>query len=101
MEATKKPKQPLYSVGTWDEELQAYTPQIGMTVPAFNITIGQLRQAVRDLRRLGYTAHRKRDPSAGDEALMYEDNDWAVLIERTDGKPEEKILRGWMRKQRD
>lgn len=87
--------QPLYSVGTWDDQLQAYTPQVGLTVPAFNITIAQLRQAVRELRRLGYSAHRRRDPSAGDECLMYDDNDWSVRIDRTDGKTQAKILKGW------
>ncbi len=44
--------EPRYSVGTWDSEAQAYTPQVGVTVPSINITLAQLRQAVRDLRRL-------------------------------------------------
>lgn len=35
----------LYSVGTWDMDRQAYTPQYGLTVPSFNITLAQLRQA--------------------------------------------------------
>lgn len=81
---------PLYSVSTWDGEADAYTPQLG--VPAFNLTLPQLRQAIRLLRELGYTAHRVRSPD-GD----HDDNDWSVLIERTDGKPESEIIEGWKR----
>jgi hypothetical protein len=85
--------EPLYSVGTWDCEKQAYTPQKGLSVPSFNITLAQLRQAVRELRRrLGYSCHRYRD-SDGD----HDDNDWAVLIERTDGAPWREIRKGWRR----
>lgn len=80
---------PLYSIGTWDIDKQAYTPQ---TVPAYNMTLAQLRQAVRDLRSEGYTAHRIRD-SDGD----YEDNDTNVLIERTDGASVLSIRRNWKR----
>jgi hypothetical protein len=82
----------LYSIGTWDIDLQAYTPQDGLSVPSFNITLPQLRQAVRELRRMGYTAHRKRSEE-GD----YDENDWSVLIERTDGKEAEEILKSWER----
>ena len=32
----------LYSVGTWDTEAQAYTPQAGMK-PSFNLTLTELR----------------------------------------------------------
>lgn len=82
----------LYSVGTWDTDKQAYTPQRGVTVPSFNCTLQQLRQSIRDLKRLGYSAHRRRD-----EDGSYDDNDWAVLIERTDGRPWREIRRGWDR----
>lgn len=84
--------EPLYSVGTWDPEKQSYTPQRGLSVPAFNITRSQLRQAVRELRQWGYTAHRRRDANGS-----YDDNDWAVLIERTDGKHWKQIRRDWRR----
>jgi len=83
---------PLYSVGTWDAERQDYTPQRGLSVPAFNITLQQLRQALRELRSLGYTCHRRRDSSGS-----YDDNDWAVLVERTDGRHWKSIRRGWDR----
>lgn len=83
---------PLYSVGTYDWDLGAYTPQAGMTIPAFNITQSQLRQAIRELKSLGYSAHRRRDRYG-----EYDDNDTEVLIERTDGKPPEEILRDWDR----
>lgn len=84
--------EPLYSVGTWDTEKQAYTPQRGLTVPSFNITLPQLRQAIRELKRLGYSCHRRRDADG-----TYDDNDWSVLIERTDGKPWREIRRDWDR----
>lgn len=84
--------EPLYSVGTWDCERQAYTPQRGLSVPAFNITLAQLRQAIRELRQMGYPCHRYRDED-GD----YDDNDWAVLVERTDGLHWKVIRRGWDR----
>jgi len=82
----------LYSVGTWSPDQQSYTPQRGLTVPSFNITLAQLRQAIRDLRRLGYEAHRFRDADGS-----HDDNDWAVLIERTDGKCWKQIMRAWKR----
>jgi hypothetical protein len=85
--------EPRYSIGTWDTDRQAYTPQRGLSVPSFNCTLAQLRQAVRELRRkLGYSAHRFRDPD-GD----HEENDWCVLIERTDGKSWREIRKGWDR----
>lgn len=82
----------LYSVGTWDTDKQAYTPQPGLTVPSFNITLGQLRQALKQLRRLGYSAHRRRDADGS-----HDDNDWAVLVERTDGRHWKEIRRSWNR----
>lgn len=83
---------PLYSVSTWDTDEQAYTPQVGVTVPAFNITLWQLRHALKELRQMGYTAHRYRDPDG-----EHDDNDWSVLVERTDGRPEAEIRKGWER----
>ena len=82
----------LYSVGTWDYDEQAYTPQRGLTVPSFNITRAQLRVALRELKWMGYSVHRRRD-RRGD----YDDNDWSVLVERTDGKPESEIRKQWER----
>lgn len=82
--------EPRYSVGTWDTELEAFTPQAG--VPAFNLTIHQLRQSLRDLRQCGYSAHRFRDPDG-----EHDDNDTSVLVERTDGMNEAEILENWKR----
>lgn len=82
----------LYSVGTWDIEKQDYTPQRGLSVPSFNCTLPQLRQALRELRRMGYSCRRFRSPD-GD----HENNDWSVLVERTDGKHWKEIRRGWDR----
>ena len=79
--------EPLYSVGTYDWELGRYTPQVGLSVPAFNITLAQLRQAFRELRRMGYECYYNRHG-----------NDSSVLVERTDGASEAEILRGWNRR---
>lgn len=84
-------KEARYSVGTWDSEQEGYTPQIGVS-HSFNLTIWQLRSALRELRGLGYSAHRFRDADGS-----HEDNDWAVLVERTDGKSEAEILGQWRR----
>lgn len=83
---------PLYSVGTWDTDKQAYTPQRGLSVPSFNITWRQLLVAMRELREIGYSCHRYRDADG-----THEDNDWSVLIERTDGRCWKDIRRSWKR----
>lgn len=83
---------PLYSVGTWDTDKQAYTPQRGLSVPSFNITWRQLLVAMRELREIGYSCHRYRDSDG-----THEDNDWSVLIERTDGRCWKDIRRSWKR----
>lgn len=80
-----------YSVGTMDDELNAYTPQIGVE-KSINITLHELRRALKRLRELGYSAHRFRDPDGG-----HEDHDSYVLVERTDGMSEEEILESWKR----
>ena len=81
---------PRYSIGTWDTDLQAFTPQID--VPAFNLTIVELKRSMRLLRRMGYSCHRYRDTDGGHDC-----NDVAVLIERTDGMDEAEILESWKR----
>ena len=82
----------LYSVGSWDTDIQAYSPQEGLSVPSFNVPLAVLVKIIRELRTMGYSCHRFRDADGG-----HEDNDWSVLIERTDGKPEEKIREEWRR----
>jgi hypothetical protein len=82
---------PLYSIGTWDTDLQAYTPQAGME-NCINIPRDVLRTRIRALRCMGYTAHR-----IGNSRDGHDDNDTFVLIERTDGKPEAVILKEWER----
>ena len=77
--------EPSYSIGTWNTFRQAFTPQRGLSVPSFNITRSQLRQAMKELRRMGY------------EDGTHEDNDPFVLIERTDGKHWKEIRKGWKR----
>lgn len=83
----------LYSIGTWDADLQAYTPQVGLTVPSFNIDLWTLKRAMKELRAMGYSCHRYYDPDEDN----HDDNDWCVLIERTDGEPETEILERWKR----
>lgn len=83
--------QPLYSIGTWDMDLQAYSPQAGLA-NCINIPRDVLRTRMRALRCMGYTVHRRRDPDG-----THDDNDFYVLIERTDGKPETEIRKGWER----
>lgn len=75
---------PLYSVGTWDTYLQAYTRQEGLTVPSENVPWRGLLECLRQLRRLGYSCHRRRHWFCGE--WSHDDNDWSVLVERTDGK---------------
>lgn len=84
--------QPLYSVGTWDTNAQAFTPQTGLTVPCVNVPWRTLLECMRQLRRMGYAADRYRDADGG-----HETNDPMVLVERTDGKPESVILDEWRR----
>jgi len=55
-------------------------PQEGLSVTPENVPLWTMRQILRELRGMGYTAHRG-GPHARD------DNDWAVLVERTDGQP--------------
>ncbi len=87
-----------YSCGTWDSESQSFTPQIG--VPAFNLTLWELRNSMRLLRECGYTVHRFRSVlvlANGEEMIDHGDNDYMVLIERTDGMTEAEILESWKR----
>lgn len=82
---------PLYSVGTWDTDEQAYTPHRWIA-KTFNMTLRELRAAIQTLRLLGYTAHRRGNINVG-----HGDNDDSGLIERTDGKSEAEILESWLR----
>lgn len=72
-------KTKLYSVGTWDGEKQAYTPQEGLSVPSQNVPWTGLLAVLRELRKMGYSCHRFRDPDGS--------HDTSVLVERTDGRP--------------
>ena len=68
-----------YSVRTWDTDQQAYTPQAGLSLPWRGLSLWQLKAALKELRGMGYAAHRSRDESGS-----HDDNDWAVLVERDD-----------------
>lgn len=81
---------PLYSVGTYDFEIAAYTPQFS-DERAFNLTLHDLRRELHALREVGYSAHRFRQ----EDGLRNSDSD--VLVERTDGLPAAEILEGWKR----
>lgn len=68
-----------YSCRTWDADEQRYTPQAGLSFPAEGLTLWRLRGALKELRAMGYSAHRFRDADG-----THDDNDWAVLVERDD-----------------
>lgn len=88
--------QPLYSIGTWDTDLQAFTPQEG--VPAFNLTRAQLVSSIRQLQDCGYSCHRFRSrDETGNLEEWASDSDPYVMINRTDGMPEYEILEMWKR----
>lgn len=82
-----------YSVGTWDTNKGAFTPQRGLSVPSFNCTIGELRIALKELRRMGYSAHRQKDPDSD----SHDNNDSMVLVQRTDGMHWKEIMKDWRR----
>jgi len=88
--------EPLYSIGTWDTDEQAFTPQ--PDVPAFNLTRKQLVQSIRMLQECGYSCHRYRSRNEDGtlEAWAF-DSDTSVLLERTDGESAESILERWKR----
>ena len=81
----------LYSIGTFDTNTQSFSPQ--ESVPAFNLTRNELVASMRMLQDRGYPCHRYGNSSTDD----IRDSDWSVLIERTDGKSESEILKGWER----
>lgn len=85
---------PVYSIGTYDMELEAYTPQEGLSVPCINVPLATMRQVLRELRGIGYDAHRIRGADGN-----YDCNDSSVLVERTDGMSEAEVLASWDRKQ--
>jgi hypothetical protein len=67
--------EPLYSIGTYNVEEKAFTPQQGMTVDWANITLPRLRTAMRELQGMGYSCHR----------TQHGDSDLAAMIERVSG----------------
>lgn len=87
--------QPLYSIGTWDTEVQGFTPQTD--VPAFNLTRKQLVESIRMLQNNGYSCHRFRERDENRQPTGEVDSDCWVLIERTDGMNESEILERWKR----
>lgn len=70
-----------YSVLTWDPAAECYTPQEGMSVPCVDVPLHGMRRALKELRELhGYSCHRRRAANGS-----HDDNDFSVLVERTDG----------------
>ena len=51
-------------------------------MPCINVPWLTLLECLRQLRQMGYTAHRLRTADGEHDA-----NDWSVLVERTDGEP--------------
>ncbi len=85
-------REPLYSIGTYDGEAQAFTPQVGLSRYPVNCPWRDLLQICRELCRMGYSCHYRRDPDGG-----HSDNDPSVLIVRTDGMVPEEIFKSWER----
>lgn len=81
---------PRYSIGTYDYDLSAYTPQIGAG-RSINVSLKQLRRVLKKLRTMGYSAHRVGNDRDG------RDSDPDVLVERTDGMTKAAILKRWDR----
>lgn len=52
-------KKPRYDVCTWDGELEKFTPQKG--VRCRNLSIHGVRLALKALRGMGYSCHRRRE----------------------------------------
>lgn len=86
----KTKNRPRYSVGTWDTDLQGFTPQKGAG-RSINITLWQLKRVLKRLRCMGYTAHRSGNPNEERCSDLY------VLVERTDGMTREEIIESWKR----
>lgn len=62
-----------YRIRTWDQDRECYTPQIGL--PEYVDGFAGLRNAIRELRRMLYTAHRTGNSRDGHDSDSY------VLIE--------------------
>jgi hypothetical protein len=77
---SRLPSTPLYTITTWDDERQTYTPQQGLSAPATNVSWRGLLAVVRELKAMGYSCHRVRAADG-----THEENDHAVMIERVDG----------------
>ena len=73
--------EPLYSIATWDADEQAYTPQARLGLPSQNVPWSMMLRVLRRLKEMGYACHRRRDEDGG-----HDDNDWSVMVERTDGR---------------
>ena len=87
--------EPLYSVGTWNTNVQGFTRQRGLSVPSINVPLRTLRAALKELRECGYQADRQR--YMGDDGEWEWASDPMVLVERTDGLNYRKILKQWRR----
>lgn len=81
---------PRYSIGTWDSDLQRYTPQIG--VPSIGLTRKQLVESMRMLQGMGYSCHR-----TGNMSQVVRDSDPSVLIERSDDLSSTERMTNWER----
>lgn len=86
------PSAPRYSIGTWDSEQQAYTPQTDDLNRWINVDWQGLLRALRELKNeWGEDPYRVRFADGS------RDSDWRTLVERTDGKTLPEILEQWQR----
>ena len=93
-------EKPKYSVGVWDSDAQAYVlPSmyiVGCVQRGFlNVDMNGVRIALKYLRHVGFSAHRRRKFDNGE--WNHDDNDVRVLVERTDGHSRDTILEHWER----
>lgn len=65
-----------YTVTTWDMDEESFTRQLGMIEPWENLTIWQLKAALKELRTMGYDCHYLRDKNGNHDA-----NDFSVCVE--------------------
>lgn len=84
--------EPLYSVGFWDMDRNAYRPHRATWL---NMPLSELRELMRHLRRTMTEAPWRRRRTGGPP--YDHDSDPNILVERTDGLHFVKIFKQWER----
>lgn len=66
--------QAIYRITTWDSENRRWSPQVGLREPWDNLTLFELRTAMRGLQQMGYEC-RNGDPSVMVERIGFAEVD--------------------------